>query len=161
MFIYKTYKFRMYPSLEQQVKINQFLGSSRFIYNYFLNQKDKLYKEENKNYTIKEMLASLVRLQEEYKWLKEMDSCALRTTLFDLDNAYTRYFKRQNNRPKFKNRNSKNSYRTNCIRSSYKGHEYANIKLDLNQRTIKLPKLEEISKRTKCKNYKCNYNKRK
>ena len=39
MIIYKAYKFRMYPTLKQQNKLNQFMGTSRFIYNYFLDKK--------------------------------------------------------------------------------------------------------------------------
>ena len=33
MQVYKTYKFRMYPNREQQITINKFVGTSRFIYN--------------------------------------------------------------------------------------------------------------------------------
>ena len=40
MKIYKAYKFRMYPEIEDRIIINSFLGTSRFIYNYFLNKKD-------------------------------------------------------------------------------------------------------------------------
>ena len=145
MKIYKTYKFRMYPSIEQIISLNKFLGSTRFIYNYFLNQKDKKYNELNINYNIKDMCSDLKLLYNDYPWLKEIDSCALRTTLFNLDDAYTRFFNEQNEHPRFKNRNSKNSYRTNCIRSSYKGNNYSNIKVDIINRTIKLPKLEEIT----------------
>ena len=43
MKIYKAYKFRMYPEIMQKATINSFLGSSRFIYNYFLNKRDKIY----------------------------------------------------------------------------------------------------------------------
>ena len=39
MEVYKTYKFRMYPNLEQQTTLNSFLGASRFIYNHYLNKK--------------------------------------------------------------------------------------------------------------------------
>ena len=39
MKIYKAYKFRMYPNLEQQIKLNQNMGASRFIYNLFLEKK--------------------------------------------------------------------------------------------------------------------------
>ena len=145
MIIYKAYKFRMYPNIEQIITLNKFLGSTRFIYNYFLNQKDKRYKELNINYKLKDMCSDLKLLYNDYPWLKEIDSCALRTTLFNLDDAYTRFFKKQTEHPRFKNRNSKNSYRTNCIRSSYKDNNYSNIKVDLINRTIKLPKLDEIT----------------
>ena len=145
MIIYKAYKFRMYPNIEQIITLNKFLGSTRFIYNYFLNQKDKRYKELNINYNLKDMCSDLKLLYNDYPWLKEIDSCALRTALFNLDDAYTRFFKKQTEHPRFKNRNSKNSYRTNCIRSSYKDNNYSNIKVDLINRIIKLPKLDEIT----------------
>lgn len=144
MVIYKAYKFRMYPNKEQIPKLNSFLGSSRFIYNYFLNKKEEIYKETKKNYNLKDMCSDLKCLYKEYEWLKEIDSCALRTSLFDLEDAYTRYFNNQNEHPKYKKRNTHNSYRTNCIRNSYKDKQYTNIKLDLKNKTIKLPKLEEI-----------------
>ena len=46
MKIYKAYKFRMYPKKEQKRKLNSFLGVSRFIYNYFLDKKNTLYREK-------------------------------------------------------------------------------------------------------------------
>ena len=143
MTIYKTYKFRMYPSDEQRNLLNNFLGSSRFIYNYFLKEKETRYKD-GYNYFLKKMLLDLVPLQVEYPWLKNVDSCILRTSLFDLDDAYTRYFNKQCEKPRHKKKSFSNSYRTTCIRSTYKGHNYANIKVDLDSKTIKLPKLSEI-----------------
>ena len=41
MQIYKAYKFRMYPDNKQQEKLNSFLGTKRFIYNYYLGEKIK------------------------------------------------------------------------------------------------------------------------
>lgn len=144
MVIYKAYKFKMYPTPTMKAKLNQSIGSSLFIYNYYLNKKDKMYNELGKNWSLKDMKANLVSLQNEYKWLKDADSCALRTSLEDLDNAYTHFFNKQGNHPRFKNKHAKNSYRTNCIRSSYKENNYANIKVDLEKRVIKLPKIGEI-----------------
>ena len=89
MIIYKAYKFRLYPEDEQKNKLNQFLGTSRFIYNLFLSRKDEKYKD-GINYYLKDMCKDLVPLQSEYSWLSDIDSCTLRTALFDLDDAYTR-----------------------------------------------------------------------
>ena len=144
MKIYKAYKFRMYPDLDNTIKLNQFLGVKRFIYNYYLSKKDEIYKNENRNYTIKEMKEDILGLYMNYKWLKEVDSTIIRTAIDDLDNAYTRYFKKLGSHPKYKSKNNKESYRTNCIRSSYKGNDYANIKVDLFHHEIKLPKLNPI-----------------
>ena len=51
----RAYKFRMYPTKEQIQKLNQFIGTSRFIYNTYLYKKIQMYKNENKNYTLYEM----------------------------------------------------------------------------------------------------------
>lgn len=144
MKIYKAYKFRMYPTKEQKEKINSHLGTSRFIYNHFLDKKNTLYSEKKENYQLNEMKKDLVLLQQEYLWLKEIDSCILRTTLDDLERSYNNFFQKRNAHPKFKSKNCRQSYRTICNRSSYKGNDYASIKIDLERRIIKLPKLDEI-----------------
>ena len=59
-------------------------------------------------------------LQNNYLWLEEIDSCILRTTLEDLDKAFKNYFYKLTGYSKFKNYHSKQSYRTNCIKSYYK-----------------------------------------
>ena len=94
----------------------------------------------------------------------EVDSCSLRCAVFNLIDAFNNYFSKHSNYPRFKSRFNKQSYRTTCIRSTYKNREYSNIKLDLVNRRVKLPKLGLVDirgyrnqKRNKRKNYKCNY----
>ncbi len=94
----------------------------------------------------------------------EVDSCSLRCAVFNLKDAFKNYFSKHSNYPRFKSRFNKQSYRTTCIRSTYKNREYSNIKLDLVNRRVKLPKLGLVDirgyrnqKRNKRKNYKCNY----
>ena len=48
MKINKAYKFRIYPTLEQQNQINKTLGCTRLIYNYYLNKKQTLYNTNKK-----------------------------------------------------------------------------------------------------------------
>ena len=124
MQIYKTYKFRLYPTDKQQEKLNTFLGTKRFIYNNYLNKKEK-----NSKLTLKEMKQDLVLLQVEYPWLREVDGSILRTSLDDLDNAFTRFYKKMSGYPKYKKYIGKQSYRTPCIRGSYKEKNYQNIKI--------------------------------
>ena len=136
--IMKGYIFRLYPTQNQIQLIEKSFGCSRYIYNYFL--------EKNKNYinsynSIKE----LPNLVKENKWLKEVDSCILRTSIFDLEDSFKRYSKNLSEYPKFKSKNkSKLSYRTNNITSAYKGKIYNSISIDLEKRIIKLPKLKEV-----------------
>ncbi len=62
----KAYKFRMYPSVEQKQILNQFIGTSKFIYNHYLYEKEQMYKKENKTYLLSEMKKDLKNLQQEY-----------------------------------------------------------------------------------------------
>ena len=144
MKIYKAYKFRLYPSVEQKVMLNQFLGTSRFIYNYYLDYRNKYYKENNKYIPLSELKKDLVNLQIEYPWLKEMDSCILRTTLDDLENSFKKYFNNTGGIPRFKSKNNHETYRTICNRSTYKGNNYESIKLDMKNKILTLPKRKEI-----------------
>ncbi len=143
MLINKAYVFRMYPNVEQKRLINQTIGSSRFVYNYFLNKRQEEYKNNKISECAYKDCKYLKDLYKEYTWLTEVDSCALRNTIFNLDDAYQRFYK-GSGYPKIKKRRISGAYKTNCIRSSYKGVNYANIEIDLNKRVIKLPKLKEV-----------------
>jgi len=141
--IYKAYKIRLYPNNEQYGLIMQNIGSARLFYNHFLNLKDNYYKETKTNLSLKTMKHKLVEMkeQEEYKFLKEVDTMALTTSLENLDKAYTNFFKGQTSHPVFKRKGIRDSYTTNCIRSTYKNRNYSNIELDIINKTIKLPKI--------------------
>ena len=58
-----------------------------------------------------------------------------------MEDAYNNFFAKRANYPVFKNKRTYQSYRTNCIVSSYKNNTYSNIKIDLLNKKIKLPKL--------------------
>ena len=136
MKIYRGYKFRMYPNEEQKELINKTIGSCRFIYNHFLDK-----KVSNAYNGIK----LIPELTKEKLFLKEVDSCALRNSIFNLEDAYKRYYKNLGGYPKYKIKEINNSYKTNNIKSTYKGKNYNSIKLDLINKTITLPKLKEVS----------------
>ena len=137
---YKGYIFRMYPNDTQKELINKSLGISRFIYNYFLDFKKKEYEENKKKYSCYELIKMIPSLNKEYPYLKEVDSCLLRCSIFDLDNAFNNFYKGKGY-PKFKKKGIKDSYKTNNIVSTYKGKTYNSIEINLEDRTIKLPKL--------------------
>lgn len=139
----KAYVFRMYPDNKQKQIINQIVDNARFIYNYFLNDKINEYKKTKKSKSAYDQIKLIPTLTKEYIWLKECDSCALRNSIFNLEDAYKRFYKGSGH-PKFKTKDKHNSYKTNNIRSTYKGKQYNSIKLDLENKTITLPKLKEV-----------------
>ena len=138
MKINRAYLFRLYPNGEQIELIEKSFGCSRFIYNYFLGL--------NNNYMNKyECIKQLPELEQEYEWLKEVDSCLLRCSIFNLEDAFKRSKNNLAGKPKFKSKNkSRPSYRTSNMTRTYKGKEYNSIAIDLDKRLIKLPKLKEI-----------------
>ena len=83
MLINKAYKFRLYPTLEQQILINKTIGCSRMVYNHYLNKKQELYKNNKQTLSCYECIKDLPRLSSEKEYLKEIDSMSLRCTLFE------------------------------------------------------------------------------
>ena len=134
--MYKAYRFRLYPNATQRLLINKTFGCARFIYNYFL---DKC--KSNKYIKAFDMCNEIKTVSTDYPFLKEVDSCALRCAVFNLEDGFKNFFAKRSDYPKFKSKFNKQSYRTTCMKSSYKGKEYSSIELDLVNKKIKLPKL--------------------
>lgn len=115
MLINKVYKFRIYPNQEQQVLLAKKLGCSRFVFNHFLAMWNNTYKETGKGLTYNSCSAELTQLKKKNDtiWLKEVDSIALQSTLKHLADAFLRFFKKQNDPPRFKSKRNKiQSYTT-------------------------------------------------
>ena len=144
--MYKAYRFRLYPTTNQIELIHKTFGCTRVVYNHYLEKQKALYDEGKDSLSCFDMIKDLKILQVERPYLKEVDSCSLRCSLFNLDDAFKRWYKGQGEYPKFKGKyNSKRSYRTNCISSTYKDKTYQSIEVDLKRHIIKLPKLKEVS----------------
>ena len=118
--MYKAYKFRLYPNSKQLELINKTFGSSRYVYNHYL---DKMKKNGYLSaYTNIKDYTSVLKYDAVF--LQEIDSIVIRESLFNLDNAYKKLFNKTGGYPKFKSKYNKQSYRTTCIRSKYKDKEY-------------------------------------
>ena len=139
MEIYRTYKFRIYPTDEQRILINKTLGCKRFVYNYYLN-----YLKDNNVINRFDLNKDLPKLKEENEFLKEIDSTVLCSAVDDLCKAFNDYYAKRKGYPKFKSKFGRQSYRTNCVRGTYKEKKYSNIEVDLLTRNIKLPKLGKV-----------------
>ena len=132
MIVNKAYKFRLYPNKEQQILINKTFGCSRFVFNHFLVKWDNAYRKTGKGLTYNSCSAQLTQLKKELTWLKEVDSIAIQSSLKNLADAYSRFFKKQNDAPRFKSKKNK-------VQSYTTKHTNGNIAIVGNK--IKLPKL--------------------
>lgn len=136
----KSYKFRIYPNEKQRVLIAKTFGCARFVYNYYLDKKIKLYEESKQSLGYNACSADLTLLKKETEWLKEVDACALQSSLKNLDAAYQKFFKEHSGFPKFKSKHdSKKSYTT----------KYNHDNIELKKGYIKLPKLGLVKFRDK------------
>lgn len=137
----KTYKYRLYPNKKQKIQLAKTFGCCRFIYNQILAKKIDLYKTEKKSISKYDCNSYCNNeLKKQYIWLKEVDKFALTNSIYNLDNAYKKFFKEHTGFPRFKSKHNHNySYITNFTNN--------NIEADFKDNKIKLPKLKWI----KCK----------
>ena len=128
----KAYKFRLYPTKEQEILIAKSIGCNRFVYNNFLAKRKEAYEEHGVMINYNGCSALLTKLKKEFPWLKEPDSTSLQSTLKDLEFAYQKFFKEKKGYPKFKSKkNPVQSYTSKCNNSSIR----------IVDNIIKLPKL--------------------
>ena len=142
--MYKAYVFRMYPDENQKILIEKSFGVSRWTYNHFLEEKQREYKETGKSKSTYDECKEIPKLIKEYPFLKEVDSCLIRNSIFNLSDSYKRFFDKISGYPNFKSKGIKDSYKTNNMKNTYKGKEYNSIILDLDKKMITLPKLKEV-----------------
>ena len=110
--IHRTYKFRLYPTKEQTELLAKHFGCTRFVYNYFLNQRKEQYRLTGKsdNYFAQAKTLATLKKQEETAWLKEVNAQSLQFAVRCLDTAYTNFFKKRAKFPNFKSKHSKNTF---------------------------------------------------
>lgn len=134
----KAYKYRIYPSKQQEEQIQKTFGCCRFVYNQCLNYKIK--KQKSDNISISKIDLNNYcnqSLKKEFEWLKEVDKWSLTNSIFNMDSAYQKFFKEHTGYPKFKSKkNNKKSYKTNFSSN--------NIEVSFENNQIKLPKLKWV-----------------
>ena len=134
----KGFKIKIYPNQEQIQLIEKTFGCKRYIYNFMLNLKQKLYEFYGISLTCSHISKILTELKKQKFWLCEVDKCALQNSIKDLDHAYQNFFNGIFGFPNFKSRRSKNSYRT-----------AGRINLDQDNKMIRIPKVGWIKFRDK------------
>ena len=140
---YKAYKLRIYPTDLQRELIEKTFGSTRYIYNNFLAERKNKYEESKTRISVYEQLKELTDLKKEKEWLREIDSCALQVCVYNLDDAFQKFFK-GNGYPRFRVKGVHESFRTNNTLNTYKDKNYESIRIDFKKRIITLPKLKEV-----------------
>ena len=89
----KAYKYRIYPNKKQQEIIIKTFGCCRFVYNTYLAKRIEVYEASKETFSYIQCANDMKQLKSELKWLKEVDSTALQSSLKDLDVAYQKFLK--------------------------------------------------------------------
>ena len=113
--IQKSFKYRIYPTAEQERAFASHFGQARFVYNHFLRERIDYYAEnkggekQSLNYHDTSKMLTELKKDPEFFWLKGSNAQSLQQSLRHLDTAYTRFFKGKTEFPKFKKKGNKQS----------------------------------------------------
>jgi putative transposase len=111
--IHKSYKFKIYPTKEQESLLSKHFGHCRFVFNRFLNERKEKYLNEKTSLNYYDNARTLTELKkdEEFVWLKEVNSQSLQASIRNLDIAYKNFFNKQNKFPRFKSKYDRQSFK--------------------------------------------------
>ena len=116
-----AYKYRLKPNKQQKQLLEHHFGCNRFVWNYFLHQRQEYYQKNKEDIEAKRIKGTqtyyddekeLVKLKkmEEYNWLKEVNSQSLIATIMHLDTAYKNFFKKKSKFPRYKKKGDNQSF---------------------------------------------------
>lgn len=115
--MFKSYKYRLYPSESQKVLLAKHFGSNRLIWNYFLSKHNEEHKsnpgkKEFNTYCRKADHLKAMKCDTEFTFLREINSQSLQQTLMHLDTAFKNFFRDpvQFGYPNYKSKKKKQSF---------------------------------------------------
>lgn len=138
----KAFKFRIYPTPEQQHQLAIDFGCARWVWNHALSMRSKAYKrrKESLNYVPLNKHINALKKTNRFAWLKDAGAATLTQKLIDQDKAFQAFFKQGAKYPKFKKKLHKQSIRYQLdqrqLKSIWSAGEF-----------LKLPKLSYINVR--------------
>jgi putative transposase len=100
----RTYKYRLYPTKQQEYLMSSTIETCRRLYNSLLVER----REDHTNYY--EQKRSLTGKRQHDKYLKSVHSQVLQDVVLRLDKAYQAYHARLTRKPTFKRRDRYNSF---------------------------------------------------
>ena len=136
-----AYKFRIYPTQDQELILTKTFGCCRFLWNQMLNERNEVYArgKAHKKAIPAYKYKTEKQYKQEFSFLKEPDAKALQNVTRNLFAAFQNFFAGQTNQkrkvgyPRFKAKHGKQSYTTHNIN--------ANIKINFARKKLKLPKI--------------------
>ncbi len=106
-----AYRFRIYPTPEQENLLNRTFGCVRVVYNRARALREATWTErkERCGFTQTNAMLTALKKQPEFVWLNEVSSVPLQQALRHLDVAYRNFFQRRARYPKFRRKDGPQS----------------------------------------------------
>jgi len=107
----RAYKFRFYPTPEQELHLAKTFGCARFAYNYMLRQRTDAWfqRQEKIGYHETSTMLTALKKEAEFAWLNEVSSVPLQQSLRHLQTAFSNFFARRKKYPTFKKKDGAQS----------------------------------------------------
>ena len=130
----QAFKFELQPNGEQARSMRRFAGSCRFVFNKALAMQKAIYEGGEKKLGYAGLCKTLTewRKSPETAWLADAPVHPLQQTLKDLERAYTNFFAKRADFPRFKKKGQHDSFRYPDAKQ---------FKIDQSNNRIFLPKL--------------------
>ena len=111
MDIKRAYRFRFYPTPEQETLLAQTFGCVRVVYNHMLHLRREAWeqRQECMGYNDTSAALTLLKKQPEYAWLNTVSSVPLQQALRHLQTAFGNFFAKRGRYPQFKRKGSHQS----------------------------------------------------
>ena len=109
----QAFKYELMPNGEQQRQMRRFAGSCRFVFNKALALQKERYEQGEKKLGYAGLCKELTawRNSTETAWLADAPVHPLQQTLKDLERAYTNFFAKRADFPRFKKKGRHDSFR--------------------------------------------------
>lgn len=151
-----TKKIRLKPTTEQEILFRKSAGVSRWAYNFFLGENERIYREYIDNGKIGKKSISEGDVRKyinnvlkptTHSWLKEVGSNVMKQGVKDASLALQRYFKGLSGKPKFKSKHKdRPSFYVNYESLSRKQGGFQGEKIGFVKTSEALPKLNKNEK---------------
>ncbi len=134
MNIKRAYRFRFYPTPEQEQVLARTFGCARFAYNHMLRLRSDAWFQRQRRVGYHETSAALTALKKtpEHAWLNEVSSVPVQQALRHLNTAFSNFFAKRAKYPSFKRKDGPQAaeYTTSAFRWDAARRELRLAKMD-------------------------------
>ena len=138
MDIKRPYRFRFYPTHEQEAILARTFGCARFAYNHMLRLRTDAWYQQQKSVGYHETSAALTALKKapEFAWLNEVSSVPVQQALRHLQTAFSNFFAKRARYPTFRSKHDQQAaeYTTSAFKFDGKSLTLAKMKEPLSIR---------------------------